>query len=318
MRKEIVVVDENSGVIRITTTDERFYARPSVNPVTKLPEYRFVPSVTFITHSYPKGLGYMKWLANKGWDEAEAIKSLKGNKGSKVHQAVDNILKGIEVRFDSKFMNCDSGYEEELTQQEADAILSFLAWKAETEKEHEIETIANEVTLFSEKHGYAGTIDWLYKLTNKATKELSYWLVDFKTSPDVYTEHIIQVSAYKQAIVNGENTFEGLPAGVELKLAILNLGHRNKCRYKFTEVADKFDLFLSTKEIWAYEHGTEKPSQKDYPIVLSPGVSATEGEEMEGEDNEVPADLFMSSELPIEEAAPLNLRERKIINTKTK
>lgn len=296
MKKEIRVADEKRGIIQITTTDERWYVKSSVNESTKLPEYRFVPSVTFITHSYPKGLGYMKWLANKGWDEAEAIKTLKGNKGSKVHQAVDNILKGIEVRFDSKFMNRDSGYEEELTQQEADAILSFLAWKTETEKEYEIETIANEVTLFSEKHGYAGTIDWLYKLTYKTTKEVSYWLIDFKTSPDVYTEHIIQVSAYKQTVVNGENTFEGLPAGVDLKLAILNLGHRNKCGYKFTKVADKFDLFLSTKEIWAYEHGTEKPSQKDYPTVLSPGVSAIE--ETESEDGKVPPDLFVSSENP--------------------
>lgn len=272
MKKEIRVADEKRGIIQITTFDERWYARQSENKETKLPEFKFVPSVTFVTHSYPKGLGYMKWLANKGWDEAEAIKTLKGNKGSKVHQAIDQIINGEEVRFDSKFLNRESDREEELTQQEADAILSYLAWRAEIDKEHDLEVIANEVTLFSDIHDYAGTIDFLYKLTHKTSKEISYWLIDFKTSPDVYTEHIIQVSAYKQTIVNGENTFEGLPEGADLKLGILNVGHRNKCGYKFTEVADKFDLFLNTKEIWAYEHGTEKPHQKDYPIILSPKV----------------------------------------------
>lgn len=273
MKKIIRDVDEKRGIVQITTTDERWYMKPVGNIETGVPEYITVPSVTFIAHSYPKGIGYMKWLSDKGWDEAEAIKNAAGNKGSKVHQACDAILNGHEVRMDSTFMNHDTDKEEELTLEECDAILSFVKFLNDTKKEFDIDTIANEVALFSEEYGYAGTIDWLVKFTDKETKEVTYWLPDFKTSQYVWPEHRIQLSAYHQTIVNGENTFEKLPAGAEVKIAILQLGYRlNKNGYKWTEVEPQFDLFLATKQIWQNEHGKEKPSQKDYPLVLSPAV----------------------------------------------
>jgi hypothetical protein len=42
-----------------------------------------VPSVTWISGFWPKGIGFYKWLADKGWDEAEAAKQAAGDKNEK-------------------------------------------------------------------------------------------------------------------------------------------------------------------------------------------------------------------------------------------
>jgi hypothetical protein len=97
MKKDIINKDKERGIVQITTFDERWYARPTEDPITKLPRFEFVPSVTWIADHYPKGVGFYKWLANKGWDEAEAIKSAAGDKGSKVHLAIADLIRGLEA-----------------------------------------------------------------------------------------------------------------------------------------------------------------------------------------------------------------------------
>ena len=54
-------------------------------------------------------------------------------------------------------------------------------------------------------------------------------------------------------------------------MAILQLGYRrNKDHYKFTEIENKFDLFLAAKQIWLNEtKGKVKPFQRDYPLSIS-------------------------------------------------
>src|SRR3990167_10405660 len=111
MKKIIRETDEKRGLVQVTIADERWYLKPIDNPLTGIPEYKAVPSSTWIADSYPKGIFFYKWLADKGWDEAEAIKSAAGDKGSKVHMAIEAILRGEEVRIDSKFMNKSSWQE---------------------------------------------------------------------------------------------------------------------------------------------------------------------------------------------------------------
>ena len=105
MKKIIKIVDKEKNIIQITVCDERWYVKDSVNPVTRLPEYKFVPSVTWIAGHYPKGIGFYKWLANTGWNESEAIKNAAGDKGSKVHSAIVDLIDGKEVKMDSQYEN---------------------------------------------------------------------------------------------------------------------------------------------------------------------------------------------------------------------
>jgi hypothetical protein len=267
MKKIIRETDEKLGILQVTIADERWYVKDMEDPKTKLPTFLYVPSVTWIAGHYPKGIQFYKWLAEKGWDESQAIKNAAGNKGDKVHQAISAILRGEEVRIDSKFLNKDTEQQEELTLEECDAILSFVNWRNETKAE----TLAWDVTVFSEKYGYAGTIDYICKIDGKT------YIVDFKTSAQVWPEYELQISAYKKPIEDAETNIPNVMDVADLNLAILQVGYRrNKNGYKFTEIEDKFPLFLAARQIWAAETAGEQPKKKDYPLVLSPAVTIEE------------------------------------------
>ena len=265
MKKEIKVVDEAKGIAQITTTDERWYTKMGLNDGTGLPEMKFVPSVTWIAGHYPKGIGFYKWLAEKGWDESEAIKQAAGNKGSKVHQAIEQYLKGERIGMSDVFTNKETGKGEELTVEEYNCIVSFANWFKSWDIEPEV--LAQEVTVFNDKEGYAGTVDLIIRTKNPlAPQATQIWLIDNKTSQYVWPEYEIQVSAYKHASLPVKITED---EKANMKLAILQIGYsKNKNNYKFTEIEDKFDLFLAAKKIWANETEGQKPSQKDYPLFV--------------------------------------------------
>ncbi len=239
MNIQIKEIDNARGVMQITTLDERWYTRKEDDKTI------FVPSVTWIAGHYPKGIQFYKWLADKGWDEAEAIKSAAGDKGSKVHKAIEDILNGREVKIDDKYFNQTKEEDEELTPQEWECLMSVVSWLNETKPE----ILANEYTTFGD--GYAGTVDLKCKIDDEI------WIVDFKTSQNIWPEYELQVSAYRHAEPDVQ------------KVGILQVGYqRNKAKWKFTEIEDKFDLFLAAKQIWQAEAGKIQPSQKDYPLTL--------------------------------------------------
>ncbi len=278
MQKLIKSVDEKKGLVQVTVGDERWYFKPGKDASTGNPIMVAVPSVTWIAGHYPKGVGFYKWLADKGWDEAEAIKIAAGDKGSKVHSAISAIFRGEEVRIDSKFVNnskstLENQVFEELSFEEIECIKSFLDWRATLKS---FKPLAWDVTVFSDEAEYAGTIDLVAEIDGQI------YIVDFKTSQSVWVEMEMQVSAYAHTVVNGENVIEemnpnGTTKGVVnvagLKTAILQLNYRkNKNRYKFTEIEDCYDLFMTAKKIWFRESGTQHPRQVEYPIVLSPAI----------------------------------------------
>ena len=219
MKKQIRETTSDKKTVQVTIADERWYVRDSTDPVTGLPSYQYVPSVTWIAGFYPKGIQFYQWLAKKGWDEAEAIKSAAGDKGSKVHSAIEALLNGQEVKMDSQFLNRSKGEMEELTVEEYECILSFADWWKTLPEQKTI--ISTEITVWSDAHGYAGTVDLVLEM------EGVYWIVDIKTGQSVWSEYELQVSAYKHA----------LKLDKEVKLGIIQVGYRkNKNRYKFTEI----------------------------------------------------------------------------------
>lgn len=256
MKKEIRKVDEKTGIVQITTADERWYVKMIENK-EGIPEVKFVPSVTWIASYYPKGLPFYKWLANKGWDEAEAIKQAAGDKGSKVHQAIEDLVKGNEVKMDAKYLNKTTEKEEELTVEEYECIMSFASWFNRVKPV----VLASEQVVFNDAEGYAGTVDMTCEIDGRP------YILDFKTGQTIWPEHELQISAYKHALPKDILELPGL--------ATLQLGYRrNKDRFKFTEIEDKYDLFLTAKKIWANETKGIEPLQKDYPPSLRLDVKA--------------------------------------------
>jgi hypothetical protein len=244
-----IIKEMNDGIIQITVADERWYVKNVIDKKDKKVSTLFVPSVTWITSYYPKGIAYFKWLANHGWDESESIKNEAGDKGSKVHYAIEDLLKGQTVKMTDKYINGTSGEPEELTLDEWNCIVSFSSWY----KEVKPEVVSTEITVFNDDIGYAGTVDLVCKIDGKP------FIVDFKTSQYIWPSHELQISAYKHGDVNLK----------DCKLAILQVGYqRNKKNFKFTEIEDKFDLFLSAKKIWQNECENVEPKKRDYPMEL--------------------------------------------------
>lgn len=61
----------------------------------------FNPSITWIGHYSPMGYGLLKFYADRRLDEVEMVKKAAGEKGSKVHQAIESLLLGESVKLDS-------------------------------------------------------------------------------------------------------------------------------------------------------------------------------------------------------------------------
>jgi len=259
MRKEIKVINQKEKIIQITTIDERWYARESQSKKTGLPEYGYYPSSTWIAGYYPKGIGFYKWLADKGWDEAEALKVAAGEKGSKVHQATEILEKGETISIDSMLINPRTLESEELTVEEYEAIISYGNWFNATKPE----VLAVEMVVFNEENVYAGTLDRIMRIDGQI------WIVDLKTGKSIWQEHILQISSYSHADIDYKELKITDEEWKNRKVATLQIGYQlNKNRYKFTEQPDKFDLFLNAKQTWANENPEAKPKQRDLPLSI--------------------------------------------------
>lgn len=253
--KKIIKKDLDLNITQITIADERWYLKQTEKDLEPI----YVPSVTWICSFYPKGIPFYKWLANKGWNEAEAIKSAAGDKGSKVHLAIVDLIDGKEVKMDSMYINPTTEFAEELTLEEYEAIMSFVEWW----NINKPTVITKEAIVFNEEYSYAGTVDLICEIEGEK------WLIDFKTGQNIWPEHLLQVSAYKHCLEHYK----------DLQLGILQLGYyRNKKNFKFTEVEDKFEVFLSTRNIWKDQTEKIEPKKRDYPVSLKLEILKEGGE----------------------------------------
>ena len=261
MKKEITEVDKKRGIYQVTTCDERWYAEPVKDRTTGLPAYKFYPSVTWITFFYHKPTELIKWIAARGYEEAEAVKQLAGEKGSKIHLAVEKLLSGEEFNSDTKVMNKSKEQEEELTGEEYGALVDFSNWFAELQSNHKVKVIAVEKLIISKKYGYAGMVDIILDIDEER------WIIDLKTGQTQSKGWTLQLSAYKHAYLEAQILED--KGKTDCKIASLQVGYkRNKHKYKFTELEYRMDLFLAAKKIWEEEASTVEPLQIEYPLSL--------------------------------------------------
>jgi hypothetical protein len=263
VKKEIKTVDEKLGIIRITTLDERWYSRQGKNEGTGLPEVKFYPSATWIAGHYPKGIAFYKWLAQNGWNESQAIKETAGRRGTLVHKGSEILEANGELPIGTIFLG-ENGEEERLGADELDGLLSFKRWHDETKPR----LLANEMTVFGDD--YAGTLDRIYEIAGRV------WIVDLKTSQEIWEEHKLQISSYSNAEIDLNKIGVSKEQWDARGLAVLQLGYRkNKAGFKFTEIEDKYNLFRMARAIWENENPEAKPKQKDYPLTIKLNANAT-------------------------------------------
>jgi hypothetical protein len=264
MTKNHSIVDPERGIVQITTTDERWYARPETDSTTGLPYVAWRPSVTWICDYYPKGKGFELWLKKNG-DESDNIARLAADRGYKVHRAVALLNAGEPFHLNDPVETHD-GTLEPLTPDEYFAVMTYVDWW-NTEGRPKYQLLKWEYTVWpdpqacGEKFGvvpewflFAGTID----LKVRRLADNTVGIIDFKTSLDIWPAHRLQVSAYAKA--------EGADWA-----AILQLNYRrNKTqKWKFTEIPDCFGLFIATWQIWKAETVGVAPLQRDFPLELT-------------------------------------------------
>ena len=101
----------------------------------------------------------------------------------------------------------------------------YLLWK----KRHIIEPIMLEKAIISEKYQYGGTIDNYCLFDGVPT------LIDYKTSKAIYSEYFVQVSAYRQLLIEGGHKVDNC--------AILRVGRNELEGFEFCEITPrKLDL----------------------------------------------------------------------------
>lgn len=262
---------------RISIQDERFYTTNLVD---------FYPSVTTVLQVYPKGYGYEKWLKENG-DEADSILREAGEQGSKVHDGIDQIIKGEQVMWTHTLIdtyqlrtvesherfikdNLDGNldrYTKEVqiyTLSEWEMLLRF----AEFVELHQPEFEANELNMIVEELKLGGTLDIVCKINGER------WLIDVKTSNYVHKTHELQLAAYKKMwdALNPEMPIDRVgilwlkaqTRGVDSKgKNIQGKGWQMKEFETPQEISWK--LFQNVRAIWDAENPNYKPKNLIYP-----------------------------------------------------
>lgn len=278
MKKEIIQIDKKKGIYRITTLNERWYAKEALNKETGLPEFQYLPSSTWVASYYYTSPYLIQWIASKGLDESERLKQAAGDKGSKVHYACNDIDMGKEINISDKYPNPTTGELEELKIEEIDCIQSY----CNALKEFQPQILASELTGFTDIS--AGTIDKIWAIKNEVTNLRQIYIVDLKTGKSIYDEYKLQLGSYSHMDIDYKKLGITEEEWQNRKLAILQLGYiLNKAGYKFTEIEDWWDEFSQVAyRVWQKMNPNAKPKEASYLLILkSPLIKVAEPAEPE-------------------------------------
>lgn len=203
---------------------------------------RWVPSVTTIISAvYPKSPFLIDWKMQNGKEESKRIMEEAAEEGTLVHETIEKLLRGEQIRVD------------QLTPKSRRCIASFIAWFRKVNPK----IIHNELRVDYDVRGdysYAGTIDLVVEIDGEL------WIVDVKTSANVWPEHHIQVTAYWQA-------WESELREPVSKGAILHLGNKTKQGYSWNEVdfSKNIDKWNACVNMFYALNPDPKPKFIEYP-----------------------------------------------------
>ena len=229
---------------KIQVLDERFYT---------LDNETYYPSVTTVLNAYPKGVFFNNWLKANG-DDADKILKEAGEQGSNVHDAIESFLKGNELLW------FDDNGRELYTLLEWQMICRFMEFYKSVSKVEQI-----EMQLFSTKHKIGGTLDLVCIINGER------WLIDFKTSNNIYKTYELQLAIYKEV-------YQEMMKDVKIdRYGVLWLKASTRTEkppmqgigWQIKEFADNhehnFNLYKHTRALWDEENKNYKPKNLEYP-----------------------------------------------------
>lgn len=177
-------------IVKKVINDEHFYFVDGV----------FLPAVTrILQETLPTPYALKYWIGEIGNEKAEEKLKKAGDRGTLIHDACERLLKGEEISLIEEFKD----------KKDKKILVGFVNWCSEFQPG----IISIEETVAS-KYGYAGTLDLFCNINNEP------WIIDFKTSAGIYVSHHIQISMYRQAVLE--------MTGIEAKMGLLHLNPKTK------------------------------------------------------------------------------------------
>lgn len=216
----------------------------------------FMPAVTSILdEAAPTPYALKQFMLNNNAEYVEDVKNTAGDFGSKIHDAIEKLLNGVELNLKDDYRST----------KEKRHLASFATWFQDTRPE----IISAEQTVASVKYQYAGTLDLVCRIDDQI------WIIDFKTSSGIYLSHELQITAYKQAF---EETF-----GEQVEhTGVLRTGTRHKAGYEFKEIERDIEDFTNIYKTYLVLHDGKiaaPPEVDTYPDTLKLSDLLKEDEE---------------------------------------
>ncbi len=215
----------------------RFY-----KPDDEMQGDKWFPSVTtIIGKTLTKGKYFHKWLANQpSWQEAEDYKNEKAEKGTKVHEYCERLALGEEV---------DVSDDSKEVRKKAAGYVNF-------HDKEDVNVWETEFQLAHPNYMYAGTADLLAEVNDEL------WLIDIKTSSNIYNSHKIQLSMYQRA---ARDTGYAEPD----KQGILWLKDRTKKGYQLKGVDYRPQIVPAIMELYDFVGDWSPKKEEELPEKLS-------------------------------------------------
>ena len=180
---------------------------------------------------------YLSYTADPTLNQKECLASpwkatkKATDRGSKVHHLTETPIDDVEAL------------------DEPEEIKGYLRAYKKWETDFKPEILEVEKTVFSEKYGFAGSLDRIMKVGDKIV------LLDIKTGKDIYDEVYLQLSAYKQALKE-----EGYEVEEMAPLLLKENGD-----YKYAPTSDDFlEPFLNCLGLWKFQNRGDIEKIKTY------------------------------------------------------
>lgn len=241
----------NADAQQITLEDSRYYKQSSG---------AYYPSVTYVLSYFPKGKFFESYLKDVGHN-ADLILKKAGEEGSQVHNAIENIIKGIPVYW------LDSNYNANYSLVVWSQILRF----ADFWETYKPELVALEYYIHNDDQRYAGTVDLVCRINGKL------WIIDFKTSNAIQETYFLQLASYRQAwnMLHPNDPIQetGIlwlkaatrgPDKTEKKMQ----GDGWQIKQSLRSFEEDYKLFTYVYEFWKMDNPKGEPSINQYPTKI--------------------------------------------------
>ena len=248
------------------------------------PKKVYLDSVTAILDKgYAKGTGLINFFKKNTAEEAEVLMNLAGEKGSRLHRAIEQGLdhqsSGVfpellgKLSRDMVVYNRHSKQDEKLSTVEWNALLSFGSFWTK----HEPQIVAIEESVYNLKYNYAGTLDAILILTKECEVKIcpckglvgKVGIWDWKSGKGLYPSYGAQIASYG----NAPSLKRVLGAKKPEYTALLRIGTAHKTTggyemvvYNKEETHTNWDLFLAAHKIAHQEIKPFDPDKEVYEI----------------------------------------------------